>query len=353
MTTSSAVINSVNASSNSLTALQISTINAKNVTDEAAIKAKLKETEAEIKGGRSSKGSSKIMPTSTLSAVPVQSPAGLALLNHPTISSAMSKMSPEQKIHFVDTLNAYLKSVNDVKATIASAEDSSNPTLMEKMEVVAKAVVGVAQNIGKVANAAKAQGSEPTISIWYLLANFMANDIMGINEKEESAAMYQIQANSVSLESVNEHLGSLNPQLQSDHHLDGWKVTGFELGCAAAFVIGIAAAPFTGGLSLALSLGALAVGIAFPICNAEDSKKPAGKERFSFLSDDHSASQQQLLEASISQSSWSNVGTQTNQSQQTTMQLHVTQTSQIIVQAAEEFSQMIQGAAQAANTASR
>jgi len=347
MTTNLAIVNSENTSSDALEAFRISTISATNNVDEAVLKAKLKEKETEIKGERP-QGSSKLMPTSTAVANPIQSPAGLALLNNPAIVNAMSNMTPAQKTQFVDHLNGYLKSVNLVKAAMSTI-NPEDPA--PGFAAVQNASLNVKQNVNQIINDVKDSGGSP-LSIWYLLANFMANDIMGINEKEESAAMYQVEANAHTLESVNNGLAHLNPQLNQDHHIDGWKTFGFELACAVGAAIGVIAAPFTGGASLVLTAACVSIAIAFPVCNAEDGKKPAGKERFSFLSDD-SADQQQLLEASISQSSWSNVGTQANQDQQTTMQIHVTQTSQIITQAAQEFSQMIQGAAQTANTSTR
>lgn len=335
----SAAINAQNVASSDVTAFQTSAIIAQEELNKAIVEAKAKETGAAAKEQKPSK----LMSTSTVVSEPIQSPAGLGLLSSPAVAKALAAMAPAQKIEFTSHLNDYLKSVQNVKTVLAQVKDPNNPTEAEKAQIV-NASINVKQNAQ---NLVKNSGDgETQVSIWYLLANFMANDIMGINEKEESAAMYQVQANAATLDQINDNLAKLNPTLEKAHHTDIWKSIGFAI---ASVFCGLILAPFTAGLSLAAGIS---IAVAFPVCNAEDSNKSQSAARFNFLQD-NSADQQALLEASVSQSTLSNIGTQANQSQQTTMQLHVTQTSQIISQAAQQFSEMIQGAAQTANTSSR
>lgn len=256
-----------------------------------------------------------------------------SLASSQALQALLKTFTKAERENFLNKVRAFEGSFAHLKKLVA--EKAQPDVLASAIQAVDKASKEVSDAIPKKVHD---NHDEIAISIWYLLAHFMSDDIMTINEKEESAAMLQVQLNAQQLQNVSNHLSQINPQLQSTKTINPWYTAGFWV---AAIGVGLLLAIPTGGLSLAAGI---------TIASIATAQSSQGSGPFSFLAQENAPSTAQLTEASNTQVEWTNIGTMANQAEQTTMQLHVTQPTQIISQAGQEFSQMIQGAVQAANT---
>jgi hypothetical protein len=266
----------------------------------------------------------------------------------PEIRNVIDKMTPEQRKAFVDALIKFQADVEKLKAVLLSMKNANAPT-PEETETLIKAAQVVGNDAKGVLSPVKSvKSSDPKeeTSIWFLLQEFMVNDIMGMNNLEMSAAMKQVQAQSNNITNVAAGLSKMNADIAKVKSPDVTSNCIFSIG---VFLAGLILAPFTGGASLAAGI---AIAIAFPVCNAQDVGSDAAG-RFGGLSDfmtNTTLDTTQLTTAQNTQQGWSLIGTNSNQQLSTTMQLHVQQTSQVNVQAAQQFSTMINYASQTMST---
>ncbi len=257
-----------------------------------------------------------------------------ALIDQTLIQEILKDVTSEERANFLQKVQSFEGSFHHLKMLVAEKAPTSE--LLSGIKAVDKSSVDVLNAVPS-----KSGDQEFNQNIWYLLAKFMANDIMEINEKEESSAMLQVQVDADQLANVSNQLGKINPDLKSDYSMNYGKLGAYwGLGGIAALLL----APFTAGASIAAYL---AIGIAATV----QSSQPKATS-FNWMAD-NTPDTASLTEASNTQVLWSNIGTTANQLQQTVMQLHVSQPSQVINQAGQQFSQMIQYAAQTANTSTR
>jgi hypothetical protein len=289
---------------------------------------------------KSAQRKSRLMPTGgTAKLAPAANAASMA-----QIKSVIDQMTPKQKIAFVDALNQFKSDVEKVKKALAEIKNHTTPTLSD-IKTLAKAAVAVREDVNTALNTAKAAGADThaSTSIWFVLEQFMVNDVMGMNNLEMSAAMKQVQAQSAAVANVAAGLSKLNAEVGQQKSTDVWKSVGFAIGVV---LLGLVLALPTGFTSIPASI---AIAVAFPVCNAEDNAAGKSDTRFDFLSDS-SPNTTQMLQDQNTQQAWSLIGTNSNQQLSTVMQLHVQQTSQVNVQAAQQFSTMINYASQTMST---
>jgi hypothetical protein len=310
------------------------------VNASTAVQLKASEVEDKKREAKPSRRKSTLMPTGGVAKL--SSAAKAAKMAQ--IKDVIDRMTPEQKIAFVNALNQFQADVAKVREVLAGIKNQNAPSLSD-INTVVEAAAAVRKDVDAVLKTAKAAGadSNSSTSIWFVLEQFMVNDVMGMNNLEMSAAMKQVQAQSSAIANVAAGLSKMNTQITEQKTTDTMKSVGFAVG---VFLAGLLLAPFTGGLSLAAGI---AVAIAIPVCNAQDTAAGVKDTRFDFLSD-NSPNTSQMLQDQNNQQAWSLIGTNSNQQLSTTMQLHVQQTSQLNVQAAEQFSTMINYASQTMST---
>ncbi len=309
------------------------------VNASTAIALKASEVKDKEEEAKSSRRKSRLMPTGgTAKLAPAANGASMA-----QIKSVIDQMTPKQRAAFVDALNKFQADVEKVKEALASIKNPQEPTVLELQTLVKKAVA-IRGDVDAALNTAKAAGADThsSISIWFALEQFMVNDVMGMNNLEMSSAMKQVQAQSNAISTVAAGLSNLNTQISQQKSTDVMKSVGFSIG---VFLLGLLLSGPTLGASLATGI---AIAIAFPVCNSQDANQQ-GTSRFDFLTDS-APNTTQMLEDQNTQQAWSLVGTNSNQQLSTTMQLHVQQTSQVNVQAAQQFSTMINYASQTMST---